>query len=129
MIDEFVTYEIALRMKALEFEQPCMGVYYGDEDDIQFSVDFRETQYYAQKGYKNGILAPTWKTAFEWFDSNTKYSGFIVPSKEEGLFSWWIKHISDPQMDNESAEDFLTREEAELDCLIKLIDLIEKDNE
>jgi hypothetical protein len=138
MEKEFVPYELALRMKQLGFDTPCMGVYYGDEDDIQFSFDRRETQYYTQKGYKNGILAPTWQSAFEWF------------RKEYDLYSWIQLHngyINDtfyPElpitfsiMDRKTGNKYYERdiphnylyktyEEAETACLEKLIEIVEE---
>ena len=105
--NEFVPYELALRMKVLGFDEPCF-----DASDVLS---------YSQKD----IAIPLFQQAFRWFDANTKYSGFIVPSTAEGLFSWWIQHISEPQMDNESIENFFTREEAELACLEKLCEIVE----
>lgn len=63
----FANYDQSIAMKELGFDEPCMGVYYGDVEDIQFTLNVRETQYYAQKGYKNGVLAPLKTQVFEWF--------------------------------------------------------------
>jgi hypothetical protein len=110
MENEFITYELALRMKALGFDEPCMGVYYGDEDDIQFSFDRRETQYYVQKGYKNGILVPTFSQAFRWFRDKLKDSA-LEPYDMVKHYAYNMK---------------VSWEEAELECLEKLIEIVEQ---
>lgn len=81
---EFVPYDIALAMKELGFDNVfCLAVYYGDIDDElsswgisqlddneNFKLTHYEQQYYAQKGFKNGILAPLYQQAFRWFYEN-----------------------------------------------------------
>jgi hypothetical protein len=133
---EFVPYELALRMKNLGFDNvPCLAVWYNvpELDDYEFfdfsnhfSYQHYETHYYANKGFKDAFLAPTWNQAFRWFDYSTEYSGFIVPSPEEGLFTWWVQNYIEPQLSHETRESYLTREEAELACLKKLIEIVEQ---
>jgi hypothetical protein len=117
MKKEFIPYEQALALKALGFDESCMGVYYGDEDDMQFVLDVRETQYYAQKGYKDGILAPTFSQVFRWFREKCGLIGLITTfySKDNFRFAIYAEHIG--------TEDYNTYEEAELACLKKLIEM------
>lgn len=139
MNKDFIPYNLALRLKKLGFDNvPCLAVWYDvpelSDDEYEF-FDFHnhfttsahhETQYYAQKGYKDGILAPTFSQAFRWFDYSTDWSGFIVPSKEEGYFDWWIQNYVDPNyLSVQSDEYYTAREDAELACLEKLVELAE----
>ena len=127
MEKEFIPYTEALALKELGFDEPCMGVYYGDEDDIQFVLDVRETQYYAQKGYKNGMLAPIYSAAFRWFRENHKLLGqvnictyFIYDMSNHDGFHTTLEMVK--QYD-ELCDNY---EEAELECLKKLIGSVKK---
>ena len=108
MEKEFVPYELSVKLKSLGFDEPCMSVYYGDVEDIQFTFNVRETQYYAQKGYKNGVLAPLYQQAFRWFRGKYKLSHI------------WI-------MDEILDTGNFTYEEAELACLEKLIEIVDRE--
>jgi hypothetical protein len=71
MEKHFVTFEQALALKELGFDEPCLSVFYSslvdtDEDTIKFILEYTESQYYAQKGYVNGILRPLKSQVFEW---------------------------------------------------------------
>ena len=108
MEKEFVPYELSGKLKSLGFDEPCMSVYYGDVEDIQFTFNVRETQYYAQKGYKNGVLVPLYQQAFRWFREKYKLSHI------------WI-------MDEILDTGNFTYEEAELACLEKLIEIVDRE--
>ncbi len=69
MEKEFVTYEVAKKLKELGFDNvPCLGVYYTNETEGAFEIDssIRDTQYYSKKGFRDGILAPLWQQAIDW---------------------------------------------------------------
>jgi len=119
---EFVPYDIALAMKELGFNEPCMNFYMGGFKELCKIKNVDNT-----KIDKSNVLAPLYQQAFRWFDSSTEYGGFIVPSPKEGLFTWWIQNYMEPQLSIESEESYLTREEAELACLEKLIEIVEED--
>ena len=126
MEKEFVTYELALRMKQLGFDEPCISAY--NKLGIPHNIMYHNGITYKVL-YKDNCLRPTWQSAFAWFDGNTEYSGFIVPSNEEGLFTWWIHNYTDAQLYIESEENYLTREEAQHACLEKLCEIVEKQKE
>lgn len=54
MEKEFVTYEIALKLKELGFNEPCFGVYYDKDGNIR-KTDFSEIG-----------DAPLWQQAIDW---------------------------------------------------------------
>ena len=127
MEKEFVPYDLAVKLKEAGFDEPCMGVYYGDVEDIQFTLNVRETQYYAQKGYKDGVLAPTFSQAFRWFrEKYGMYSHIKTSGKISVLeFTW----VSNGKYGFFSKNGFETYEEAELACLDKLIEIVETKSE
>ena len=124
MEKEFVPYALAVKLKSLGFDEPCMGVYYGDEDDIQFVLDVRETQYYAQKGYKNGVLVPTFSQAFRWFRENYQWT-IKVNQVTKNNWSYTLENF--PKDRTYYGEIYKTFEVAEIACLEKLIEFIERE--
>jgi hypothetical protein len=103
MEKEFVTYELALRMKQLVFDEPCLA-FYGDEND--FSMDssrknnpFRKTE----------CVAPLFQQAFRWFREKHR-----------------LKHIW--VMDELLDTGEYTYDEAELACLKYCIEIVEQKN-
>ena len=126
MEKEFVPYELAVKLKEAGFDEPCMGVYYGDVEDIQFTLNVRETQYYAQKGYKDGVLAPTFSQAFRWFRENYNWT---IKVNQVSKNNWSYTLDNFPKDRTYYGEVYKTYEEAELECLNKLIEFVETKSE
>ena len=124
MEKEFVPYLLALELWEIGFDEPCFGYYdhqIKELDTISSEVCERLCK------HNTHIKAPTFQQVFRWFDYSTDWSGFIVPSKEEGCFDWWIQNYEDPNyLTIESDDWYRGREEAELACLEKLIELVEQ---
>lgn len=123
MEKEFVPYEVALRLKVLGFDEECFYVKPLKEKTEFFYTPSDYDDFPEQKELEVGM--PLYQQAFRWFDYSTEWSGFIVPSREEGCFDWWIQNYTDPQLSIESDEWYRGREEAELACLQKLIEIVE----
>ena len=70
MKKEFVTYEIALELKQLGFNEPCFGWFTGSYLRIGSVVENKHVQ------GEDEILAPTFSQAFRWFEE--KYSYFVA---------------------------------------------------
>ena len=118
MNKEFTPYEQALTLKELGFDEPCFGAFIGKEFKFfDFSNDLN--------GYVNDknliIGAPLYQQAFRWFREKYGYLPNIhdfngnFKATLSGNCNWlgsWTK----------------TYEEAELACLIKLIEIV-KNNE
>lgn len=113
MEKEFVPYEQALALKELGLNEPCLASYYhaGKRLDICEYINHGEYT----------VLAPTFSQAFRWI--REKYGLCIV-----------IKPIDDKKLElgynllknGLMMGSHLTYEEAELDCLTKLIEITEK---
>ena len=73
MENEFVTYDIALRMKALGFNEPCMSFYAGGFNEL-WTVKIVNPDNVAE----GNVLAPTWQSAFRWF--REKHKIFVAPN-------------------------------------------------
>jgi hypothetical protein len=117
MEKEFVTYELALRMKQLGFDESCFA-FYGDEND--FSMDssrknnpFRKTE----------CVAPLFSQAFRWFREKFGLNHEISYAGREGEYNAFVNDYV--YGNNSNSPSVFTYEEAELACLDKLIEIVE----
>jgi hypothetical protein len=116
---EFVPYPLALRMKVLGYKEPCLAWYVSEKYGLELGeVKFGDL-------IKDGLLAPTWQSAFRWFREKYGIEGFIHKAIE-GTYYFVIKRVGN----NESnmyeftktiPKQFDTYEEAEVKCLEELI--------
>jgi hypothetical protein len=114
MEKEFVPYELALRMKKLGFDEPCLGVYYTKDGDIR------------KCAYHEIGDAPTYSQAFRWFREKYNLFGYSYPNDYQ-TYGYRIVEVKSPE-NKELIYDWgtnNTNEEAELACLEKLIEIIE----
>ena len=72
MEKEFVSYEIALELKNLKFDEPCLGLWrlidfkpvFNITTDRRYSTSQEKT---SQIHGKSAILAPLWQQVIDWF--------------------------------------------------------------
>jgi hypothetical protein len=142
MEKEFAPYELALRMKQLGFDGSCFAIWSGfDEQNFSitdtirlYSSGFRINGTQSSKFYINDfnslrVAAPTFSQAFRWFSEKQEIEGFVHKSIE-GNYYFVIKRIGNNESNmyeftKTSPKTFDTYEEAELDCLKKLIEIVE----
>lgn len=62
MKDQFVPYELAVKLKELGFDEPCFGAWLRNPSILNFG------NYPSQEiaNIESGILAPLWQQAFDW---------------------------------------------------------------
>ena len=131
MEKEFIPYEQALALKELGFDEPCFGYYIGgdwdhDEYDmtLQFEIDLSKGNYLLDD---KKCTAPTFSQAFRWF--REKYR---LDSKPEYFLNDWYCFIINDMKGTETSRrlftEFPSYEEAELECLKKLIEKINRNN-
>jgi hypothetical protein len=72
MEEQFVTYEIALKLKELGFDEKCLGIYSGmqkiycDSKTEHFTSQ-EKAQYIFGNDKVKCILAPLWQQVIDWF--------------------------------------------------------------
>jgi hypothetical protein len=129
MEKEFVPYELAVKLKELGFDEPCLKSY-GDDGLLN------------QNDHSLYLSAPLYQQAFRWFrekynmdftiitnyakiDSKTikSYRVGIVLVEGKKINSFFLR----PKKDSFEFLEFKTYEEAELACLDKLIELVESE--
>jgi len=150
----FVPYEPSLRLKALGFDEPCFGYYVDGElrgIDLGMEELGGKKPYYQRFGFhtisnhdidnpnKIVVTAPTYSQAFKFFREKYQifpevltdctaepkfvftYSKFFGNPKDLTEHEWgWENTIG------QSSLVYSTYEEAELDCLRKLIEIVEQ---
>jgi len=127
MEKEFVPYELALRMKALNFDEPCLAGY---------STSSGNLEHYSRPLVTKDsftVDAPTWQSAFRWFrDNYNLFCEINVDKTMEPKFAFTIKEYESAQFLEGFGEDVLSEylyykhEEAEVACLEKLIEIVEQ---
>jgi len=124
MEKEFIPYEEALALKELGFDEPCFGFYFPNTTLIQIHT----TGFPNDK--KDCVLAPTFFQTFRWFREKYSLDGWVVPYHSlKGKKYSYIIEGSDFYLEYDTEElDFDTYEEAELECLKKLIEIAKKDD-
>ena len=121
MTKEFVLYKQALALKELGFDEPCLAHWYNEtptNSEGQCLVYYKKP--WDNQKIINGVIrdyyfAPTYSQAFRFF--REKYNAHIYPQKFTDN-TWYVSWA-----DWESPV-FETYEEAELACLIKLIEIV-----
>ena len=127
MEKDFVPYEQALALRELEFDEPCFA-----------TID--QTDYLHIKGTKkiprgsmmyDTIDCPTFSQAFRFFREKYDLVGWI--RRRAGFhkeYSWYISDFNDDDPNEYEFDLHIeTYEEAELECLKKLIEIVKEQNE
>lgn len=125
MEKEFCTYNQALKLKALGFDEPCFAVYLTDSEKL---VLVGSTERIKPK-MKN-FNAPTFSQVFKWFREKYNLHGFVMDNEDEH-FWWGISILFSGETEEDSSEIAYdeTYEEAELACLEKLLEIVESKTE
>jgi hypothetical protein len=97
MEKEFVTIDLALRMKQLGFDESCFGRYYYKESYPMLNPNSGETELVFQFGQyvkqtEVTILAPLYQQAFDFFEEKYFLSGEIqkqAPYQKVTKPYWW----------------------------------------
>ena len=118
MQKEFVAYEQALELKELGFDEPCFGWWFADEQMLIIEKSTKSTS-------KNIVQAPLYQQAFRWFrEKGLYYDIKMFGDWDKPQYSYIVlSRIGNPaQM--YYYEDKESYEEAELECLKKLIQML-----
>ena len=136
MEKEFIPYEQALALKELGFDEPCFGYYFN-----------KQLSFGARTSYGEVVEAPLYQQAFRWFRENFGILVIIDMQKSSGygLNSAFFHTIKVPtnqiqfkiitnvhDSKEELFEDWISKkahktyEEAELECLKKLIEMVKE---
>ena len=121
---EFIPYDQALALKELGFDEPCFAFY---EEDTNKLVTFHTDSYQKVIGHiclDRQVNAPTFSQAFRWFREKYKIR-FIIQSSMSDLGEYFKVIFPNGEQRGVS---YNTYEEAELASIVKLIEIVKKQN-
>ena len=121
---EFVPYELALKLRELGFSEPCFG-YWLAPNDTFLKEDLILSFIQGKNNKDNGCFAPLWQQIFDWFHKEHNLFAEFSFNTLRSKYDWCI-----PVNINKgycSQEEYDTYEEARLECLKKLIKIIENE--
>ena len=134
MEKEFVPYGLALRLKALGFDERC----------FRYESVKKICENQAQPGgcqlpnvhcaypkctidsSVESLPIPTWQQAFRWFREKYNLEGIPQRAEEREWYKFWVYELhEDCKVMISSEIQFTTYAEAELACLENLIEIVE----
>ena len=131
MEDLFATYNQALALKELGFNEPCFGNYNNLTDKTRFifgktnegTITWNKVPGTNKIVISNDrILAPLKQQVFKWFRDNYKIQSLV----QEYLLNNYMYTIDDGISSDISIVGFETYEEAESACIDNLIEIIKE---
>ena len=129
MEKEIVPYNPSLRLKAIDFNEPCFG-YYNALGNFNLEIDKVNADCNKLGMYGKYCTAPTFSQSFRFFREKYGMCAHIKPeNNEEDVIVWEyvILTISDSEVCfTIRKSNYSLSEEAEIACLEKLIEIIEK---
>ena len=121
MEKDFVPYEQAVALKELGFDEECFAWYVSKNYGLEFGKVIQSSL------IKDAIIAPTYSQAFRLFrEKHGYFSSPMQSTKPSGIeYDWLItKDIDESRIFVKTVGYFTTYEEAELECLKKLIKIV-----
>jgi hypothetical protein len=118
MIKEFIPYEQALALKELGFDEECLSYYFN-----------KQLSFGTRTSYGEVIEVPLYQQAFRWFRDKYTIDSIVQPtySTKYQYRVFKVEAKSKVQVYGDyMSKEFNTYEEAELACLIKLIEIVKK---
>ena len=140
MEKEFVPYELALDLKELGFDEPCFATYrthaVGSKKPFEYDLDYHtkvemssnvipiNSEYTEESKW---ISAPLYQQVFRWFREKYKLDKTIDSWTEQPMDGEIWDKAYQYFIDGEAYHPyFKTEEEAELECLKKLIEIVKE---
>ena len=126
--NQFIPYELALELKNLGFNEECFAFYGLSRDDyktIRLSIfQNLKTDYLSDVHHLDVTCdAPLFQQAFRFFREKYKLLSFVDIDSSYRIYCDDIKF----DLDIDSII-FKTYEEAELECLVKLIEIVKNES-
>lgn len=135
MEKEFVTYEQALALKELGFDEPCFGSWEIEKMDKPTYTHSISQMYVNSTHPMSKISAPLKQQAFKWFREKHNLHSYILSDNDD--IDWYINynyrinHYSSYGLGVKNNlylfNNFKTYEEAENACINRLIELCKRD--
>ena len=119
----FIPYDLALELKELGFFEECLGFYIWQSWNNNSRLEIGNDGEYTCETIK----APLYQQAFRFF--REKYGLHYIICKNIQMDGYGYREvILIPYMEENENTIFKTYEEAELECLVKLIEIAKEQN-
>jgi hypothetical protein len=126
MEKEFIPYAEALALKELGFDKPCLVTYLNGELDKELFLFNHSIRSHPTQEF---ISAPLYQQVFRWFREKYDLHSFIESYNQdengndiEYIYSYCI--VTNKILHKEMNIFYNSYEEAELECLKKLIEIV-----
>ena len=134
MEKQFIPYELALELKELGFDGECLALYQSNHNNKPFinindkiNIEALLSGKIKNEGIQYLTKAPLWQQAFRFF--REKYGLHYIICKNIQMDGYGYREvILIPYMEENENTIFKTYEEAEVECLKKLIEIAKEQN-
>ena len=123
---EFVPYDLALELKEFGFDEEVVSMFYNGDNITYLNIPNKVNNEIISinKQKLNCLSRPTFSQAFRFF--REKYNLHYIVYKNINIDGYDFCEITIDGIINKNT--FKTYEEAELECLVKLIDIVKRQN-
>ena len=121
MKNEFVPYQQTTELKQLGFDQPCFAVY---EDKKWQLVESKNSMSYELCLKTDTFPVPTFSQAFRFFREKYGYYANLFVDDDKTFGFMISSFVEEGVLEKPIIRKINSHEEAELECLIKLIEIV-----
>ena len=125
MKQEFIPYEQAVELKQFGFDEPCFGWY--QDNTLRLDINSNQSiKFHEHLGrFKECFLAPLYQQSFRWFrEKHRLFHNVERESAQEYFCNYSIKEFDGIKNIDHRGKGYRYEEEAELACLVKLIEIV-----
>ena len=126
----FCPYDLALELKELGFDEKCIGLWQSKYNSVPYlninsveNIDTLLSGKIHNEDVNYIVKSPLWQQAFRFFREKYKLLSFVDIDSSYRIYCDDIKFDLDID-----SRIFKTYEEAELECMVKLIDIAKEQN-
>jgi hypothetical protein len=122
---DFIPYEQALELKELGFDEPCFAIHSFVDGELNFM--YVNTFHSNDDVNEKSAAAPLYQQAFRWFREKYHIIGEVKFKGGKTTKTAWYDYVIYSEIDWDDKnpnEQWKKYEEAELACLIKLIEIV-----
>jgi hypothetical protein len=125
MEKEFVPYELALALKQLGFDEPCIKGYTEEYKELISFANIHTNTSVSRALITKPFTAPLYQQVFRWFREKCNHYAFLQPTSDLISENYCFK-ILDQYSGKFYSKSYETYEEAEIECLKKLIEIVKQ---
>ena len=135
MEEEFVTYEIALKLKELGFDEECLAYFNNDKyRDLICTCENGMDGDFTVHHYSGDVNAPLWQQVIDWFDNKNIIIGIdINPGTLFYRVHLYKRYYHNPgrlvirkYFLSGEFNNFISKEEAREQAILKAIELCKR---